>query len=330
MKQLLNQIKQYFGFSSSEASGFVVLIILILVFISLPIIYRLIPNTNSDFTQTDQQKLDSLQKELLARINHKKETNDYNKGDYDNNFDHFSSGKSNFTPKKLFSFDPNTISSDGFQSLGLPEFIAERIVKYRNAGGKFKSKEDLKKIYGLLPATYSKLEPYIQISGVGKIENKADFVQNASTNSSPSEVTSKYPPINSFAKKPVSFDLNRADTTVLMNIKGIGSKLSARIIKVREFYGGFYSVDQIKEVYGLEPEVIEEISKYAFVKNPVLRKININDASEIRHLALKPYISKAIINYRAQHGKFNSIDDLLNIKILDKESLEKIRPYLEL
>ena len=331
MNQILSQIKRFFGFSSGEANGFGVLIILLLVFISLPIIYRLIPFSKDDFTQTDQQKLDSLQKELLGRIDHKKESNDYNKADYDNNYDHFSSGKSNFTPRKLFNFDPNTASIQEFESLGLPNFIAERIEKYRSKGGKFKKKEDFSRIYGLLPATYSKLEPYIQISATANIDNKGEIgANNEITNAGSTEYISKTPTTNTFAKKPVSFDLNKADTTVLMNIKGIGSKLSARIIKVRELYGGFYSPNQIREVYGLEPSVADEVLKYAFIKNPVLRKININEASEIRHPTIKPYIAKAIINYRLQHGKFNTIDDLLKIKILDSETLEKVRPYLDL
>ncbi len=327
MNQFYSFIKRYLGFSSGEASGFVVLIIIILIFISLPLVYRLIPENEP--TITDHQKLDSLQKELLARIDHKKEASEYHSSDFESNYDQFPNGKSDYSPRKLFNFDPNSISAEGFEALGLPQFIAERIVKYRNAGGHFETKEDLRKIYGLLPATYSKLEPYIKISENSTSKNKFENTANSTQNLSLAEPNSKNSSTNSFAKKPIAFDLNKADTTVLMNIKGIGSKLSARIIKVRELYGGFYSIDQINEVYGLEPAVLEEILKYAYIKNPILRKIKINEATEIKHPNIKPYIAKAIINFRAQHGKFNSIDDLSKIKILDTATLEKIRPYLE-
>lgn len=330
MNLILTQIKRYFGFSNGEASGFMFLVLLLFLYVSLPLIYRLIPTQSTELTQTDQQKLDSLQKELLAKIDLKKEESTNNRADYNNNYEHFSSGKSNYPARQLFNFDPNSISAEGFQSLGLPQFIAERIVKYRNAGGKFKSKDDLKKIYGLLPATYSKLEPYIKISENENSQNKADFAQNNSSTSSSTETATKYPTTNPFIKKPVSFDLNKADTTVLMNIKGIGSKLSARIIKVRELYGGFYSTNQLREVFGIDSAVVDEMLKYAFVKNPTLRKININEATEIRHPTIKPYLAKAIINYRSQHGKFNSVDDLLKIKIIDKPSLDRMKPYLDL
>jgi competence protein ComEA len=329
IKQVLNQIKQYFGFSNSEAGGFLVLIFLLFILILLPFIYRILPVSNENNSTADQLKLDSLQKELLTKIDRSKsEKGNFESDNFEHNYDQFSSNKSDYSSRKLFTFDPNTLDVNGFKSLGLPEFLAERIEKYRNAGGKFKNPEDFKKIYGLLPATYSKLAPYIKIKNGNNSSNEyseTNFPDNNSVKSS--ELDSKTAPTN--FKKTIAFDLNKADTTTLMTVKGIGSKLSQRIIKFRDNLGGFHSENQVREVFGLDSTVVKEILKYGSINSGIYHKIEINDANEIKHLYLKPYIAKAIIAYRQQHGKYNSIADLKNVKLLDEVTIEKIKPYLK-
>jgi competence protein ComEA len=68
-----------------------------------------------------------------------------------------------FGKDSLFVFDPNTASLQEFQKLGLSEKQASTIKNYLNKGGSFKTKEDLKKIYGISADQYNQLEPYIFI-----------------------------------------------------------------------------------------------------------------------------------------------------------------------
>jgi competence protein ComEA len=329
IKQVLNQIKQYFGFSNSETGGFLVLIFLLLILILLPFIYRILPVSKQNNSTADQLKLDSLQKELLTKIDHSKsEKGNYESDNFEHNYDQFSSNKSDYSPRKLFAFDPNTLDVNGFKSLGLPDFLAERIEKYRNAGGKFKHPEDFKKIYGLLPATYSKLAPYINIQNENNSPNeRSEFNIFANNGEKISDFNTKT--TNTNFKKTIAFDLNKADTTTLMTVKGIGSKLSQRIIKFRDNLGGFYSENQVREVFGLDSAVVMEILKFGSINSGIYNKIEINEANEIKHPYLKPYIAKAIIAYRQQHGKYNSIADLKNVKLLDEKTVEKIKPYLK-
>ena len=49
-------------------------------------------------------------------------------------------------------------------------------------------------------------------------------------------------------------ELNTADTTILKKVPGIGSTFARRIIKYRELLGGFFTVEQLREVYGLDEE----------------------------------------------------------------------------
>jgi len=49
---------------------------------------------------------------------------------------------------------------------------------------------------------------------------------------------------------------------LLQIVPGIGVGLGGRIIKYRERLGGFHSIHQLAEIYGLKPETIEEIWNY--------------------------------------------------------------------
>lgn len=272
--------------------------------------------------------LDSLTVSLDSR-----KTNYGNQSNYGQKYEKYDSNKKTY---KNFNFDPNTASVDQFESLGLPKFIAERIEKYRSKGGKFRKKEDFAKIYGILPDTYERLEPYItlpsaddeslhtpQAQAAGRISDLT--LDNKIVETKITEVVAK--PIT---KQPIRFDLNTGDTTDFMKIKGIGSGYAIRIIKFREMLGGFANAEQIRETYGLPPETVEEILKYGFLKDGVKKlKINQLSLSELRHPYIKYFQAKAIIAYREQHGVFKNSEDLKQIKILDEATILKISPYIE-
>ena len=62
-----------------------------------------------------------------------------------------------------------------------------------------------------------------------------------------------------------------------------------------------------------------------------LSSININTATEMELQKLPrigPTMSKRIIEYRNRIGKFNKINDLINVKGIGKKTLDKLKPYL--
>lgn len=216
---------------------------------------------------------------------------------------------------KLFVFDPNQVSKEELKNLGFKEFLANRIINYRTKGGKFVVKSDLLKIYGMDSLLYQKIFPFINLPETSAKEKSFDRL--------PSK------------EKPgfVKFDLNKADTSQLIRIYGIGPKLSSRIIAYRGKLGGFVSNSQLSEVYGLDSIVVKELVAKSFIEESFRpRQININSATE-KELGAHPYIkyklAKAIVAYRAQHGSFKSVDDLKKISILDENSFKKMVPYIE-
>lgn len=334
MKKLTTFVRNLLSMSPAEAKG-VILIFGIIIFIIV-----LMFGADWFFSQKPQnlvisspKMLDSLTVSLDSR-----KPNYGNQSNYGQKYEKYDSNKKAY---KNFNFDPNTTSVAQFEALGLPKFIAERIEKYRNKGGKFRKKEDFAKIYGILPETFERLEPYITLPSADDESLRTpqaeatniDRTMATAVSSSPSEVKAiENKPINAKTntKQAVRFDLNTSDTTDFMKIKGIGSGYAKRIIKFRDMLGGFANAEQIRETYGLPPETVEEILKYGFLKDGVKKlKINQLSLSELRHPYLKYFQAKAIIAYREQHGAFKNAEDLKQIKILDEATILKILPYIE-
>jgi DNA uptake protein ComE-like DNA-binding protein len=125
-------------------------------------------------------------------------------------------------------------------------------------------------------------------------------------------------------------DLNRADSVMLLSLKGIGPVFAGRIIKYRQRLRGFYSPQQLLEVYGFDSLRLQNILPYIFA-DP--EKIQVWDLNRVNEDSLKyhHYISrnlrKVIPNYRLFHGNFTSVEDLKKIDLVDAKLYSKIAPY---
>ncbi|HMK26573.1 MAG TPA: helix-hairpin-helix domain-containing protein, partial [Chitinophagaceae bacterium] len=126
-------------------------------------------------------------------------------------------------------------------------------------------------------------------------------------------------------------DINSADTTALIALPGIGSKLAARIINFRDKLGGFYSVTQVGETFGLPDSTFQKIKQYLKLENTSTRKININTAT-VDELKAHPYIrwslANPIVAYRNEHGPFSKVEDIKKVMAVTDEIYNKIAPYL--
>lgn len=221
--------------------------------------------------------------------------------------------------QSLFRFDPNQISHQQFLALGFTERISKRIINYRTKGGRFKVKSDILKMYGMDTSFYHQLYPYILLPD--------RQVQQTLTENKPAM------PLAKERKSFLKFDLNTADTAQLKKIYGIGEKRALRIVAYRDKLGGFVNMQQLLEVYTLDSVVIEKLSNASFIADQFIpQKIHINTISDYQ-LAAHPYlvksVAKAIVAYRFQHGKINSVEDLRKIQALDAKTIQKITPYLD-
>lgn len=230
---------------------------------------------------------------------------------------------------ELFQFNPNEIDAQAWQKLGVKKYLAERIVKYRNAGGSFKKKEDLLKIYGFPEDLYQKMENFIILPEDRKKKDSLNNNPQLTDNQLDTNKKKNYSKI-----EPQKFDINQADTSTLKQIRGIGSYFARKIIEHRDKLGGYHEVAQAKQVWNLKAETFEKLAQYAFVaKDFEVKKININTASveELKnHIYLSYKLANTIVNYREQHGLYKSVNDLSKIHSINKQLLEKIQPYLKI
>jgi competence protein ComEA len=313
LNRFLQAIKTYFSFSQRELNQFLVLIILMVALLVAP--FFLFQEDEPYDPTTDQQILDSLVVQLDTKVAAAE-----------------AARTEKYRPKeiKLYRFNPNQLTVAQWQELGLNKYVAQRILNYRAKAGDFKSKAQLQKIYGLPDSLFQKWYPYIDLpeESTGYANRKSDgpaFRGSFEKNGLKTEF-----PRKRWAPEP--FDLNTADTTQLQQIRGIGSKLSGRLVSFRDKMGGFHSEEQLSEVYGLAPEVVDSVKKYGFI-GPAFqpRRININTAT-FEELRQHPYIgyalARAIVNYRTQHGPYATLQELRKIKVLPEPAFQKMQPYL--
>jgi competence ComEA-like helix-hairpin-helix protein len=361
-------IRDFLSFTRRERSGVLLLLTLCLLGYGVPWLYPLFfAKPEADFTTFEKEAaaLDAARKAPPATL-----------------------------PQALFPFDPNRASMEELQALGLPRATARTILKYRNRGGRFRRKSDLRKIYTLQEEDYLRLAPYIRLpSGEpattvvplkttsqalfhfnpqtvsaqelqelglsGKVARTfVHFREKGGTFEKPADLLKVYgmtpedarrltpyarfpkppkplpedslerqPP--AIAPKPLRVDINRASAEDWQRLYGIGPVLSDRIIRFRDKLGGFSTVEQVRETYGLPDSTFENIYDQLEL-SPIFRPLAVNRLGW-EELSGHPYLDRrqaqAIVAYRRQHGPFSSASDFDKVLVLPEELRGRLRPY---
>lgn len=222
--------------------------------------------------------------------------------------------------RQLFSFDPNTISAAEWEKLGVRPKTIQTIQNYLSKGGRFRKPEDIDNIFGLSDKDVQRLLPYVQIAEQPATEKP---YANSFNNHYPEQFPSK--------NKTIMLNINSADTLQWKLLPGIGAGYARRIVNYRSKLGGFHSIEQVAEVYGLPDSVFQKIKPQLQYEETTIAKININTATP-ELLVAHPYISKnlanLIVNYRKQHGPYKSLSDLKKLALVPEDIYLKINAYL--
>jgi competence protein ComEA len=216
---------------------------------------------------------------------------------------------------ELFAFNPNNLPEEDWKRLGFSDRQVHVIKNYEAKGGKFRTKADVKKMYCISEKEYAIIEPYIIIPEQVK-------------DSASKPVYKKYERTN------LIVDIGIADTVELLKLPAIGPAFARRISNYREKLGGFYSVNQLKEVWGLTDSIFQIINPHVSLKDSTnLKKINVNTAT-YHDFNIHPYIdnslASAIVSYRNKHGPFHNKEDLRKVSLLNEELYTKLAPYLKI
>jgi len=232
-------------------------------------------------------------------------------------------GNENLLAIHRTNFDPNTAPIDVLTQQGIPNWLAKRILNYRNRGGKFRTKTDLLRIYDFPDTLYQALSSFILLPDTAaylKGSSNSKFKQYRST-------------INKSNAKPciLAFNINKAGIAELEQLNGIGTSRARWILDYRDRLGGFVDKNQFTELVGLDSAANASLNAYAQVfPDDLPIKINLNTAT-LEELAKHPYLSrreaKAIYNFRIQRGNYLDIDELVRVRVLSEKSVERLRPY---
>lgn len=287
--------RDLFYFSCTERNGIMVLLVLILLVMLAPWIFGIIkPLQPADLSATEQQIL-RFQAQLAILQQQKDSLKTLR--------------------RQPSVFNPNELSAAEWQQMGVAAPIARSVEKYLQAGGSFRYREDLSRIYLIDDSLYAALEPFIDL---------------------PPRPGLRIPdrqPATKPVPEPLMLELNRADSLQLTQLRGIGPVFGSRIVRYREFLGGFHCIDQLLEVYGMDSLRLQGIRENLRVDTTLLRKISINSAT-VQQLSSHPYISfntaRSIVAIRNQHGQFETEQDILRSVLIDNQLLDKIRPYISI
>ena len=219
----------------------------------------------------------------------------------------------------ILPFNPNFLTDYRGYILGMSTTQIDNVLKFRKTGKWINSIEDFQTVSGVSDSLMLQIEPYIKFP---------DWVNNPIRN------TAEYK-INGKPEVKEIIDLNRATLQELKMVNGIGDVLAERIITYRNsFKGGFASLIELENVYGLKPEVISILSERFQVKTPrPIETINLNSADRDRLVSV-PFIdyelAHRIVEYRILHEGFKSLDELNSVKGFPENKFEQIKLYLQL
>lgn len=231
-------------------------------------------------------------------------------------------------------FDPNTLEQADWVALGLTERQAEGVMRYMAKGGRFRVKRDVAKLYAVTPELYARWEPFIELpdSLVRRTERRerpAPFRRDSLYRNDRPAATAQR--ASTWERRPV--EVNTADTTMLIELPGIGPAFARGIVRYREKLGGYRSLEQLSEVYVLrdKPDAVARITPLLVVDTLMVRRIPINTCT-VEDLAAHPYagwkVAKALIAYRAQHGPFTAVEGIRGCALIDEDLFRKLAPYL--
>ncbi len=214
-----------------------------------------------------------------------------------------------------FYFEPNTVSEDSLVKLGLSPKQAAAWVNYRNAGAQFRKAADLQKLFFMGDEMFEDLEPWIQITT--SFESPKKQVEPAEH--------STYP------ETKIQLLLNTCDSIQLVGIRGIGAYTASKVLRYREWLGGFVDTSQFREIRGLREAQIETLKLKTQIDPSSIKRIAINTATQ-GELERHPYIrykAKVIVRYREEHGAFKNVEDLIKTGVIDEEIANKLAVYLQ-
>jgi len=296
----MNRYKSHFWYNNSQRNGifFLVLLIISLQLIYFFIIPKFVGVSNEDATNLHSEEIIQFQKEIdsLKAIELEKRK------------------------PKIYPFNPSFLTDYRGYRLGMSTEEIDRLLQHRAKGKYINSVNQFQQVTQVSDSLLETIKPFFKFPDwvTNKKRSQKNTVALSSIKSS-ENVTIK--------------DLNSATAEELKAVRGIGEKLSQRIVKYRNKLGGFLINEQLYEVWGLDKEVADKVlTRFSIINKPTLEKINVNTATfkEVLSIIYIDYeLTKKIFNYRDEVAELQSLEELKKIDEFPLEKFDRIALYLE-
>lgn len=286
-------LKSYLQFSKSQRLGLLTLFALLIVFQFF--FYFLESNVvDTPESQPTKQQWLSLQTQL----------------------DTAAIAKRNSKPK-IYPFNPNFVTDFKGYKLGMSVAEIDRLLAFRKTNHYVNSAAEFQQVTQVSDSLLAQIAPFFKFPDWVKDKNRHSFSQS-----------------KSFEKKtPAVIDINLATQEDLKAVYGIGDGLSERILKEKERLGGFVSMQQMADVWGLSADVVAKLqASFKVSQIPEVKKVKINQAT-VKELTQFPYfrytLAKSIVTYRSMNGGIEGVEDLVKISGFPIDKVDIIALYLE-
>ncbi|WP_413532393.1 hypothetical protein [Empedobacter brevis] len=243
-----------------------------------------------------------------------------------------------YSPQKkkivYHNFNPNDLPQQGWEKLGFSPKQSESIMKYKQIlGGKFTSKEQLRKCFVIDDAKYAEMKAYILLPEKSKEDDKNEKKQRGKK------------------IQYVTFNPNDYSESDWQKI-GFSSNQASSIMKYKNILGGqFRSKEHLKKCYMISDEKYAEMEPYINlpenvtykkveqpkVEEKLVQKIEINEKFNPNDLSKEDWIklgfteqqANTILNFkRSLGGKFKDAKTLKKCYGISEEKFKEIEPFL--
>lgn len=218
---------------------------------------------------------------------------------------------------KVYPFNPNFMTDYKAYTLGISPKEFDRLKSYRGQDKWVNSVKDFQQVTMISDSLLQAIAPRFK------------FPKWVTTPKPKYSYQVKKEREKSFAEK---IDLNSATSKQLQEVRGIGEVFGNRIVAYREKIDGFVDDIQLRQVWGLKPEVIDRILLRFTVKTPKpVVRVNVNTASA-SDLATIPGVSfdlaKKIWEFVRLREGVATVDEIAKIDEISAHKLQLIELYL--
>jgi DNA uptake protein ComE-like DNA-binding protein len=235
-----------------------------------------------------------------------------------------------------FPFNPNSVSVQDLEKLGVESKLAHTIINYRDAGGQFHQKSDLKAIYGMTDSTYQRLKPYVRLPDQERNSAEADTSGTRQAPTASAADTSYAEDSQGQSRgampKAAPLAINQADSATLTKLNGIGDFFASEIVERRQRLGGFTSYEQLLAIYNFDSGKLEQVKPQLTLDSNNVDQLSLNKDS-FKTFLKHPYLDypqvKAIFNYTDRVDTVQSVSALRKDQIIGQETFKDISPYLK-